>query len=216
MSAPRRRRAAVAALLLLALGGSSYVWWAEGGRRLFYPRNFHVVEPGFLYRSGQINRRLIEQVLRGQRIDLVIDLARDRPGDADAEAERDAIARLGIQRLSLPLHGNGRGSPADYAEALAAIASARSDGRHVLVHCTAGAERTGGMIALYRTLFEGWSAEDARAEYERYRKDPDQYSPVLKFVDANVDQIAALLVARGALPEAPSPLPQLSPKSAPR
>jgi hypothetical protein len=206
------RRSGLALLLLLCVGAGTTIWWREGGRRLFFPRQWGVVEPGFLYRSGQIHRRLIEDVLREHRIDLVIDLARDRWSDVDAAAEREVIERLAIRRLAFEdLDGSGRGDPASYVEALAAIAEARRQGQRVLVHCSAGSERAGGAVMLYRTLFQGWSGADAFAEYLRYRNRPPLQSKVAHFLDAQMPEIAAALLARGALDALPDPLPVLAP-----
>jgi len=206
------RRRAPALLLLLCVGLGGTIWWRDGGKRLFFPRQWDVVVSGFLYRSGQIHARLIEDVLREHRIDLVIDLARDRWSDPDARAEREAIERLGIERLAFEdLDGSGRGNPEAYAEALAAIAEARREGRRVLVHCSAGSERAGGAVMLYRTLFESWSGADAFAEYLRYRNRPPVRSRVAHFLDAHMEEIAAGLVSRRALPALPDPLPVLAP-----
>ena len=206
------RRRAPLLLLLLAIGTGGTIWWRDGGKRLFFPRQWDVVVPGFLYRSGQIHARLVEDVLREHQIDLVIDLARDRWSDPDARAEREAIERLGIERLAFEdLDGSGRGNPASYEAALAAIAEARRAGRRVLVHCSAGSERAGGAVMLYRTLFEGWSGADAFHEYLRYRNRPPVRSRVAHFLDTHMEEIAAGLVARRALPALPDPLPVLSP-----
>ena len=205
----RRRR--IALLLLLALGAGGVVWWRDGGKRLFFPRYWAEVEPG-LYRSGQIHRLLIEEVLRERRVELVIDLARDRWNDEDDRAEREAAARLGVPLLSLgKLRGDGSGDPGDYVEALAALARARGQGQRVLVHCRGGSERTGNFFLLYRTLFEGWSASDAFEEYARYRDKPRWETLSAAYLDAHMAEIAAGLVARGALPSVPDPLPVFAP-----
>lgn len=206
------RRSALALLLVVCVGAGATIWWREGGRRLFFPRQWDVVEPGFLYRSGQIHRRLIEDVLREHQIDLVIDLARDRWSDADAAAEREVIERLAIRRLAFEdLGGSGRGNPASYVDALAAIAEARRQRQRVLVHCSAGSERVGGAIMLYRTLFQGWSGADAFAEYRRYRNRPPRENNVAHFLDVHMPKIAGALLARGALDALPDPLPVLAP-----
>jgi protein-tyrosine phosphatase len=204
--ARRRRALALFALLLLAVG--AVIWWRDGGKRLFFPRNWDEVEPG-LYRSGQIHRRLIESVLLENEIDLVIDLARDRDTDLDDAAEREVAARLGIPLLSLEtLHGDARGDPQEYVRALSAMVEARRAGQRVLVHCRGGSERTGAFFQLYRTLFQNWSASDAVTEYASFRNRP--LAPGggnLAYLDANVAEIAAGLVASGALEAVPDPLP---------
>jgi predicted protein tyrosine phosphatase len=212
----RHRRPGIAWVVLLALCAGGVVWWQDGGKRLFFPRQWDVVVPGFLYRSGQIHRRLIEDTLREHGIDLVIDLAKDGKNDPDAAAERAAIEHLGIRRLGFDLDGSGRGDPSAYSEALAAIVQAHRDGEQVLVHCNAGSERTGGVAMLYRTLYQGWSGADAYAEYASYRNRPPRHGRVAHYLDQNVGRIAQELVARGALDAVPDPLPQFAPPVAAR
>ena len=215
VTAPTPRRPLRRTLLALALTASvcigAVIWWRDGGKRLFYPRKWDAIEAGFLYRSGQIHRRLVEDALREHGIDLVIDLAKDGADDVDAAAERAAIERLGIRRLGFALDGSGRGDPSAYSAALAAIVQARRDGEQVLVHCNAGSERTGGVAMLYRTLYQGWSSADAYAEYASYRNRPPKTGRLAWYLDQNVERIAHELVARGALESVPDPLPQFTP-----
>jgi len=204
-----RRRLVLALCALLVFGVGGTIWWRDSGKRLFFPRKWAEVEPG-LYRSGQIHRRLIEDVLREHEIDLVIDLAQDEPGDPDNAAEREVTARLGIPVLSLTLSGDGNGDPQDYVRALTTAVTAHRKGQHVLVHCEAGSERTGAFFMLYRTLFEGWSADDAFAEYGRFRNSPGTRGST-RYLDAHVSEIAKGLVESGALDAVPDPLPVFAP-----
>jgi protein tyrosine/serine phosphatase len=200
-------------LAAAALGG--YAWWRDEGSRLFYPRNFGVVEEGFLYRSGQIHPRIVEDVLREHGIDLVIDLARDDPRAASARAELAAVEALGIRKLDLPgLDGYGVGRLDAYAAALEALARARYQGDQVLVHCSAGSERTGAAIALYRMLFQGWSGERAYAEYLGYRNRPPRHRKLPDYLNRNMARLVSGLVERGVLAERPDPLPVFGPPAA--
>jgi len=54
----------------------------------------------------------------------------------------------------------------DVAAALKAIRSGRERGP-VLLHCQHGADRTGLITALYRTLYQGWPKEDALKEMKQ-------------------------------------------------
>ena len=208
---PRLRNALLALTLTASLCIGAVIWWRDGGKRLFQPRKWDHIETGFLYRSGQIHRRLIEDTLHEHGIDLVIDLAADGTPDADEAAEREAIERLGIRRLGFDLDGAGRGDPSAYSEALAAIVQAKRDGEQVLVHCNAGSERTGGVAMLYRTLYQGWSGADAFAEYARYRNRPAESGRVAGYLNQNIGRIARELVAAGALESVPDPLPVYAP-----
>lgn len=142
----------------------------EGGKYLFQPRKWGVVEADGFYRSGQIHGRIVERVLREHGIDLIVDLASGGPrGDPHEAAERAAAQRLGIRRLELSIPGDSRGASDDYATALAELVRARRAGEQVLVHCNAGRERTGTLVAMYRMLVSGWDGPRAYAESARYR-----------------------------------------------
>ena len=119
---------------------------------------------------------------------------------ADANAERATTAELGIPRLSFVLRGNGTGNPDRYPQAIAAIINADRQGKAVLVHCQSGAQRTSGVIAVYRMLVEGKSEAEAFAEAERYGHDPKRNPELIPFVGAHLDQWKEQLAAEHLLP----------------
>ena len=187
--------------------------WAWGSapinlRERIFPKNLAEVEGGWLYRSGQIKPNLIENTLRDLDIDLIVDLTFDR-GNADASqnAEREATAKLGIETRRFPMHGDGVGSIENYAGAINAIASAGREGKRVLVHCRAGDRRTGGVLAAYQMLVEGKSSKDARAEMERFNRNPGAPSKLTRFLNEHLAEIGRELIARGVIQKLPEPLP---------
>jgi protein tyrosine/serine phosphatase len=183
------------------------VIWREGGKHRYFPRRFGVVGEGF-YRSGQLHPRLVERVLREQRIDLVIDLAAGDPPDGAAErAERAAVERLGIERREFHMYGNGRAPLAVHVGVLQAISAGRREGKRVLVHCNAGRERTGAIIAFYRILFEGWDGGRAHAEYLHYRNRPEGRRILVKTVNARLREVGEALIHSGDLAAIPDPMP---------
>jgi protein tyrosine/serine phosphatase len=178
-------------------------------RDRFVPKRWGVVEEGKIYRSGQLSRHLVRQMLQGHHIARVVDLTFDNPDDANHEAELAAIAELGIERRLCPLLSDGTGDVHIYAQAVAAVAEAAREGKPVLVHCAAGAQRTGGVVALYRLLVQGKSPEFTFAEMRKYRYDPRTSPLLLEYVNAHIAEIAADLVRDGTLERVPDPLPQL-------
>ena len=189
------------------------LWWTEGdGRRRFIPRNFGVVEEGAIYRSGQLHRALIERTLEKHAIDVVIDLDSDQPGDEHEAAEREVVERLGIRHAQFRgLSGSGRGDPQDYVDAIAVLLEARAEGKRVLVHCAAGAQRTGALVAIYRMLYEGWDGARAYDEYLDYRARPPSDPRLSLWMNENLATIASGLESRGLLDRRPEPLPRFAP-----
>lgn len=126
-------------------------------RRL--PKNFSVVAGNVLYRSGQMRNEHFADVITRNRIRTVVCL---NPGDSREEPV--VAGRLGVEWVALPMPGDGLGRPELFHQYLRLLAD--PDRRPLLVHCNAGAYRTGVSVALYRMLFEGWTLEDAITEME--------------------------------------------------
>src|ERR1035437_8077166 len=105
----RKLAVAIVAIVLLVIGG--LVAWNNGVRDRLFPKNFGVVEPGQLYRSGQISRWQIERTLKNNGIKVIVALsahasARLQP---DIDAELATASALGIDREVFPLGGDGTG-----------------------------------------------------------------------------------------------------------
>jgi|CXWL01.1.fsa_nt_gi ADP-ribosyl-[dinitrogen reductase] hydrolase len=105
----------------------------------------------------------------------VLDLREDSEWAPDARhgAEAvDALARLGIERRSVPIRDTDSSSHAALDEAVGFLRTAlepsarTADGRptRVYVHCRAGVERTGSILAAYVARAEHLSVDDAVAQ----------------------------------------------------
>ena len=68
----------------------------------------------------------------------------------------------GIELINRPLLA-WRVRPADIARVLYTIERQQEKGA-VLVHCYHGADRTGIIVAMYRIIYQGWTAEAAKRE----------------------------------------------------
>jgi hypothetical protein len=178
-------------------------------RDWFIPKRWGVVEPGRIYRSGQLSRHLVREMLQAHHIERVVDLTFDDPHDRNHAAELDAIAELGIGRLLCPLSSDGTGDVRVYAQAVAAVAESARFGQPVLVHCAAGTQRTGGVVALYRLLVQEKPPEFVFEELRQYKYDPKRSPKLLEYLNAHMGEVAEELVREGAIPRVPSPLPQL-------
>ena len=184
--------------------------WEEVLEDRVVPKRWGIVEEESIYRSGQLHPALVERTLVENQIDVIINMNRlrlDKPAQA---AQEQVVEVLGIESTRYPMGGNGTGDPVNYALALEHLHRSTEAGQRVLVHCTAGAQRTGAVIALYRTLIQGWPVEQVLDEMERYDFDRDDDTILLEFLDAHVSDIAKHLAARGVLVAVPDPLPRFS------
>jgi predicted protein tyrosine phosphatase len=94
-----------------------------------------------------------------------------------------------------------------YIAAVEIMARNVRDGRPTLVHCHAGAQRTGGAVALYRVLIDRWTACQAVAEMNAFGHCANDNEKLLPYLNAHVGVVAQALVDRGVIDQTPSPLP---------
>ena len=116
-----------------------------------------------------------------------------------------------VTMIRLPPRGDGTGDITRYADAITAIVRCQKEGKPMLVHCTAGSDRTGGVCFAYRTLVQGWSADKAQNEMYQYDWSNKQTNPLLGFYNSHVGELTSLLLVRGVINKMPDPLPRLKP-----
>jgi protein tyrosine phosphatase (PTP) superfamily phosphohydrolase (DUF442 family) len=195
----------VAVLLAIAIP----VAWNNGVRDALLPKNFGVVEPGKLYRSGQMSHWQVEKTLRSNDIKVIVALSGHGGHQADLDAEAKAVADLGIDRQVFPLGGDGTGQIEQYALAVAAVDRAGRAGKPVLVHCIAGAQRTGGVVAMYELLVEHRPVDEADRQLKQYGHDPHDNPKLIPFLNSHMRELADRLVQLKVIPKVPDPLPLL-------
>ena len=199
-------------LLITVLLIAGTVWlWEDLIKDRVIPKRFGVVEQGRIYRSGQISSALVKRILAKYKIRTIVSLSGDSQDDIDKNAERQAAEELGIKRLIFPLRGNGTGNINNYAGAVAAICQAQKNGKPVLVHCTAGAQRTGGVIAAYRLLVQKKDAPFVLEEMMSYGWDPKDNANLIPYLNSHMEQLAVLLQKMEIIDTVPNPIPQLNP-----
>jgi hypothetical protein len=174
------------------------------------PKRFGIVEQGCIYRSGQLDEALVKRILTKYKIGMIISLTNDSLNDFDKNAEIQTAKELGIIRLVLPLAGNGTGDIKNYARAISAICQAKKEHMPVLVHCSAGAQRTSGVIAAYRLLIEKKDASFVFAEMDGYGAKIGNNSYLLQYLNSEMETLAILLKQMGILEDIPVPIPQIT------
>ena len=111
-----------------------------------------------LYHGGQPTKTGFH-MLEKMGVNIVIDLRGNR------ESERKIVTHLGMQYVAMPWRCS---FPKDrvFAEFLTFLR--KNPGKRIFVHCRLGDDRTSMMIASYRMAEEGWSAERAEKEMEKF------------------------------------------------
>ncbi len=192
----------------IVIGLAVWLWFGFIKYR-FVPKRFGVVVPGHIYRSGQISASLIKKTLTKYNIRIIVDLTSADPNNPDKQAEKQAAAELNIKVLRFTMSGNGTGDINDYADAVAAIANAEKQNLPVLVHCTAGAQRTGGVIATYRLLVQKMDPNIVEDEIEKYGCAIDDRPVLRSFLNDNMAELAVRLKQAGVIDQIPAVMPQI-------
>ena len=123
--------------------------------------------------------------------------------------KREVKEELGIDIYNFPLGGDGTGDVNNYLKSLLTIHKAKQERKPVLVHCSAGAQRTGGVVALYRFFFQKKDADFVLKELKKYGWKYKSNPKLPAFLNENMPYLAEKLVEEGVISEIPSPLPKL-------
>lgn len=147
----------------LALGAA--VLGAAGATFAAEIANFGQVE-GDLYRGGRPSEEDVV-ALREMGIKTILDLEGGvfAPETEPVRRERAWAEAAGVDFVHVPLSPLTSPRPGRVEEAVAVMADPAR--RPVFVHCRAGVDRTGFVVAAYRVTIEGWAAERAYDEMVR-------------------------------------------------
>jgi tyrosine-protein phosphatase SIW14 len=201
--APRTRPIASTVLLVAIIVAGLAVLWHKQVRDHLIPRNFGVVEEGVLYRSGRLTPRATRLVVERHAIKTIVDLgAYDKDPDLEEQARRTAEA-LGVTRYVFPLHGDGTGNPNAYVAALRVITDPAN--QPVLVHCSAGAERTSGCVMLYEKAVHGRAFAETYPLMTRHKHDPARNPLLMSYLADHAGAILAALRAGTFIDGYPAP-----------
>ena len=123
--------------------------------------NFHAVKEGQAYRSGQLDGESFKLVVDTYGIRTVINLRGENPDEQWYQQEVAATLEKGVTLVNIPMSAKSLPS----RETLLAIYDTIITSEHpVLIHCQAGADRTGAVSAVWRMVVLGEPREAAQTE----------------------------------------------------
>ena len=140
--------------------------------RLTTTKRLREVEPGRVYRSGQMTAAGFAETLVRLKIRTVINVQNEFPDpdlrrgflDWGSEKESDLCRQFGVQYVWLaPDLISRQHGPGELPHVIEPFLKIMDDPASypVLLHCKAGLNRTGCMIAVYRMEYQGWSPVEA-------------------------------------------------------
>ena len=147
-------------VLFLAVG---VILGARATYKHYRWKRFAIVEPGRIYRSGQLANWQLEKAIASLGLKTVICL-----NDQQAEQERKLCAAKGVDFHYISMPSSGLGQPEQFGQVLRLLLDRAR--QPVLVHCHAGVARTGASIALYRMYYCGWSTQQAIEELRSFER----------------------------------------------
>ncbi|WP_158633601.1 phosphatase domain-containing putative toxin [Tautonia sociabilis] len=153
-----RRRIALLALALLATAGVSF-------RHDLFEKRVVVLAPGQLVRGAWQRPRPLRRLIARERIRTIVTLTAINTHDPKYVDQQRVVRQTGVDWIIVPM----RGSTATI-EQLAEAADLLADPARqpVFFHCVGGHHRTNLALAAYRIRHQGWSADRAWEELERF------------------------------------------------
>lgn len=152
-----------------------------------FPKNFGVVVPGKIYRSGELTVAALADVVRDHDIKTIIDMGAYAPGTPEDALQAKAAESLGVDRYVLRLEGDGSGDPTMYLESLRLMTDESK--LPMLVHCGAGSERTGMLVVFYRNIVQDIDIDRAFEEAKRFSHDPRRNPRLRPLIDYIVEPL---------------------------
>lgn len=120
--------------------------------------NFHEVDSGKLYRSGQMSGEDLAKKVEEFHIKTVINLRGSNPTEKWWQEEYEVARKYGLAFINIPMSASRLPNRRDLIELLDAY---RSAPRPILIHCQGGADRTGEAAAIYQMIYMGKSKDEA-------------------------------------------------------
>ncbi len=123
--------------------------------------NFHQITPGEAYRSAQLDRDELEYYIKKYRIRSVVNL---RGKNMDAEWYREEIAVCAgqnVRHFDVPLSATEEPRQEDIGRLMEIFNSAP---RPLLMHCQAGADRSGLAAAIWKVEIDHQPKSEARKQ----------------------------------------------------
>jgi protein tyrosine phosphatase (PTP) superfamily phosphohydrolase (DUF442 family) len=130
---------------VLFLPASYFIYMEEQG-------NFHVITPGEAYRSAQLDSDELQHYIRKYNIKSIINLRGKRTGRSWYQEELQVSKQFNCRHYDLSIPPDKSPSPEQVNKLLHLFETAP---RPVLLHCKAGADRSGLAAALWKTVVDG-------------------------------------------------------------
>lgn len=121
-------------------------------------QNVHEVKPGKVFRSAQLSSERLTQLIDQHGLRSVLNLRGAAPGERWYDEERATARQNNVAHYDFAMSSKREVSPQEADELIRVM---RELPKPMIIHCWAGADRTGLASALYLYAVDDQSAEDA-------------------------------------------------------
>jgi protein tyrosine/serine phosphatase len=167
---PARARLALSAGILLALALAGLLAW-----NYLVQKNFDIVVPGKIYRSGQPSPAQLTEWIRKYNLKTILVLKPTlRP------YEKELAGKLGVNLHHIVV-STKQGLPENQWQQIKQILT-EEENLPLLLHCHSGADKTGTVTALYRVEVQGWPLWKALLEMDLHGHIPLQYPALQRYL----------------------------------
>jgi protein tyrosine/serine phosphatase len=146
-----RYKIGLSLLLLLLLVGYSQ-------RQLIFKDNFGVIVPDEIYRSAQLDEEDLKETIQAHHIRTVINLRGSNPDTDWYTKEKEVCEKSGINHVDIKWSAQKLPPP---NEMMALLEAFHTQPSPFLIHCKAGADRTGLAAAIYLIDKKGFTEQQA-------------------------------------------------------
>lgn len=148
-------RKAVVLICFLGIVAGVCFWYLEEYA------NFHPITPGEAYRSAQLDQDQLEYYVRKYQIQSIINLGGKKERYQWYKNEIETSQKLGVRHFDLRLSARKAPSALKISELLRLFEIAP---RPVLIHCQAGADRSGLAAAVWKVVIDGSTKSTAQKQ----------------------------------------------------
>jgi protein tyrosine/serine phosphatase len=138
-----RKVCSVAILLLLLPASFFLITWEQG--------NFHEITEGEAYRSAQLDRDKYEYYIDKYHIKSILNLRGQNSGEQWYREELKVAMDHHVMHYDIPLSATSEPSGEDVQKLLSVFSEAP---RPILIHCKAGADRSGLVGAMWKVVVD--------------------------------------------------------------
>jgi protein tyrosine/serine phosphatase len=149
----RKSRISIAVILTLLLLSAGYLYVEES-------HNFHPITEGEAYRSAQLDREEFEYYIKRYNIRSIINLRGENPQAPWYQEELGISAERHIKHYDVALSSSHEPTEEDVRKLIEIF---RTAPRPVLIHCLAGADRSGLAAAMWKVVID----KEPKSEAER-------------------------------------------------